>query len=127
MMLYVNRHPFNNQPNRQRSEMAAFVEKEVLGLLLTRQEDIDDVQTLVEVLREKAALINAAYPRQKAIRIHDYEHVGGQYGGGYIYIDVGNDEYRDKVGLISLSVVEAITNKKFFAELRERMQEGGAR
>lgn len=120
MMYFVNRHMFNVQPNRQRREMVKFCEQEVLALLLTVQEGIDDIHTLVDILREKAEQLNKKYPRQAPLKVENHFR-----NGEHILIKVGDDEYKDYVGTLSLTPVFGITNKKYFDELRERMQEGG--
>lgn len=123
MMYLVGPHPFNQQPNRQRRDMAAFVEQEVLRLLLTVQDDINDVQTLVEILKEKAGQLNEEYPRQAPIHVDNRFR---PHDGGYIVISVGPDEYTQHVGTLQLYRVRNITNNKFFEDLRKRMnKEGG--
>lgn len=118
MMYLVGPYPFNQQPNRQRREMAAFVEQEVLRLLLTVQDDIDDVQTLVEILEEKAGQLNEKYPRQNPILVENRFDIAN---GGFIVISVGPDEYTQHVGTLNLIRVRNITNSKFFEDLRRRI------
>lgn len=118
MMYLVDPHLFNQQPNRQRREMAAFVEQEVLRLLLTVQDDIDDVQTLVEILEEKAGQLNEKYPRQAPILVENRFDIAH---GGFIVISVGPDEYTQHVGTLNLIRVRNITNSKFFEDLRRRI------
>ena len=124
MMYLVGPHPFNQQPNRQRREMAEFCEQEVLRLLLTVQDDIDDVKTLVEILREKAERINEKYPRQAPIRV---ENRFNRHDGGYVVISVGPDDCTQHVGTLQFYRVRNITNKKFFGDMRKRIskEKGG--
>lgn len=124
MMYLVGPHPFNQQPNRQRREMAAFVEQEVLRLLLTVTDDVDDVKTLVAILKEKAKRINEKYPRQAPIRV---ENCFNRAHGGHVEISVGPDEYTQYVGTLNFIRVRNITNNKFFEDLLKRInkEEGG--
>lgn len=117
MMYLVGPHMFNQQPNRQRREMAEFVEQEVLRLLLTVQDDINDVQTLVKILEEKAGQLNERYPRQAPIRV---KNGFNRHDGGYIAISVGPDD-KQHVGTLNLIRVRNITNSKFFEDLRRRI------
>ena len=120
MMYLVGPHLFNQQPNRQRREMAEFCEQEVLRLLLTVQDDIDDVKTLVDILKEKAGQLNEKYPRQAPIRV---ENRFNRSDGGHILISVGPDEYTQHVGTLLFYRVRNITNKKFFEDLRKRIDQ----
>ena len=123
MMYFVGNRPFNQQPNRARREMAEFCDQHVLRLLLTVQEDIDDVKELVEILREKAELINQKYPRQSAIKV---EIRFNKQNGGHIVISVGPDEYTQHVGTLYLSPVRGITNRTYFLNMRHMIKKGGA-
>lgn len=122
MMYLVDRHPFNAQPNRQRREMADFCDNEMLRLLLTVQDGIDDVSSLVDILREKAKQINRKYPRQKPIKV---ENRFISDNGGFVVISVGTDEYREHVGTLYFIPVRCITNNAYFNELWERIQQEG--
>lgn len=123
MMYFVDYHPFNAQPNRQRREMAEFCDEEVLRLLLTVQDEFHDVLMLVDILCEKAEQINRKYPRQKPIKV---ENRFNPKDGGFVVISVGPDEYREHVGTLHFIPVRHITNNAYFKELRVRMlQEGG--
>lgn len=122
MMYLVDHHPFNAQPNRQRREMADFCDNEVLRLLLTVQDDINDVSSLVEILRSKAKQLNRKYPRQKPIKV---ENRFEPKDGGFVVISVGPDEYHEHVGTLHFIPVRRITNNAFFNELLERMQQEG--
>lgn len=125
MMYLVGPHPFNHQPNRQRREMAEFCEQEVLRLLLTVTDDVDDVKTLVEILKEKAGQLNEKYPRQAPIRVENHFN---RANGGHVAISVGPDEYTQYVGTLSFIRVRNITNAKFLDDLFKRIskEEGGA-
>lgn len=122
MMYLVDHHPFNLQPNRKRTEMANFCDLQVLRLLLTVQGDVNDVETLFGILCQKADELNRKYPRQKTLKVENHFN---KETGGYFSISVGPCDYTDKVGILNFIPVRAITNGRFFDELRERMQEGG--
>lgn len=124
MMYLVGPHPFNQQPNRQRREMAEFVDREVLRLLLTVTDDVNDVNTLVTILCEKAKRLNKKYPRQAPIRV---ENRFRSQDGGHVVISVGPDEYTQHVGTLNFIRVRNITNDKFFENLLKRIgnEEGG--
>ena len=117
-MYLVGPHPFNQQPNRQRREMAEFCEQKVLRLLLTVQDDIDDVKTLVDILCEKAEQINRKYPRQAPIKV---ENRFNKQSGGHVVISVGPDEYTQHVGTLQFYRIRGITNKKFFDNMRRQL------
>lgn len=123
-MYLVDHHTFNQQPNRQRREMAEFCEQEVLRLLLTVTDDVNDVKTLVAILREKAKRINEKYPRQAPIRVESRFEIAH---GGYVLISVGPDEYTQHVGTLNFIRVRNITNNKFFENLHKRIsnEKGG--
>ena len=125
MMYLVDHHPFNAQPNRQRREMADFCDNKVLRLLLTvqKQDGIDDVSSLVDILHEKAKQINGKYPRQKPIKVEN--RFDPKYGG-FVVISVGPDEYREHVGTLHFIPVRRITNNAYFnAWFKSMQQEGG--
>ncbi|MBR4533078.1 MAG: hypothetical protein IKO85_00820 [Bacteroidaceae bacterium] len=115
MMYLVDHHPFNMQPNRKRTEMADFCDHKVLRLLLTVQEDVNDVDTLFGILCQKADELNRKYPRQKPLKVE--KHFNNR-SGGYFTISVGPEEYTDKVGILNFIPVRAITNGRYFEELR---------